>query len=110
MKCKKSYIGESSRSALIRLKEHIYKILLYKKKHIILKDSNYNDSEILYNHFKDSEHDLNLHFRFQIICHDIVNYRNRLETDLIYIFNTKSPSGLNTQTIFKNFYFEPYIF
>ncbi len=87
LKCKLSYIGQSSRTASIRINEHIVKIKKYKenyKKRITNKDKDiYNDSEILYNHFKYDDHDFNIHFKFQIICKNIINYRLRLETDLI---------------------------
>ena len=98
LKCKMSYIGQSGRSALIRINEHINKIIKYKNNSFIKENNNYRDSEILYNHFRDSQHDLNKHFKFQIICHNVVNYRLRLETDLIYIFNSVYPNGLNTQS------------
>ena len=108
IKCNLSYIGQSSRSALVRINEHIKKIIKYKKMNC--KEGKYNDSEILYNHFKDSEHNILSHFRFQIICHNIVNYRLRLETDLMYIFNTVFPSGLNKQSMDFNNNFETYNF
>ena len=110
LKCKKTYVGQSSRSALIRIKEHLYKINKYKVSGNSSENLNYKDSEILYNHFKDSAHDLNLHFKFQIICKDIHNYRIRLETDLIYIFNTLYPNGLNTQSADYITCFESYNF
>ena len=110
LKCKKSYIGQSGRSAFIRIKEHLYKIKKYKKCSTSSESVNYKESEILYNHFKDSDHDLNLHFKFQVICKDIFNYRIRLETDLIYIFNTLSPFGLNTQSADYITCFESYNF
>jgi hypothetical protein len=110
IKCKKSYIGESSRTALIRLNEHIKKITYYKTHTETKESKDYKDSQILYDHFKHSDHSLNNDFRFQIICENIKNFRNRLETDLIYIFNTEHPNGLNTQTKFKKDYFQTYSF
>ena len=110
LKCKKSYIGESSRTAVIRINEHIKKIVKYKKNKNSIEPDNYKGSEILYNHFKDSEHILDIHFKFQIISENITNYRNRLETDLMYIFNTVSPYGLNTQSSDYSPYFETYSF
>ncbi len=112
LKCKLSYIGQSSRTASIRINEHIVKIKKYKenyKKRITNKDKDiYNDSEILYNHFKYDDHDFNIHFKFQIICKNIINYRLRLETDLICIFKTTTPHGLNTITDNYDHLFEPY--
>ena len=98
LKCNMSYIGQSSRSALIRISEHLYKINFYKKNPNIKTTNSYKDSEILYNHFKNADHDLKSHFKFQVIIKDVFNYRLRLESDLIYIFNSLSPSGLNTQS------------
>ena len=110
IKCKKSYIGQSSRSALIRINEHIKKIISYKNNKTIKENINNKDSEILYNHFKSSDHVLKEHFKFQIICKNIYNYRIRLETDLMFIFDTTFPNGLNTNTTDYNTYFETYNF
>ena len=109
LKCKKSYIGQSSRTALARISEHIKKILKYKKTFCV-ENEIYNDSEILYNHFKNSDHNMDLHFKFQIISNNIFNYRLRLETDFMYIFNTITPSGLNTHSKDFNNNFETYKF
>ncbi len=112
LKCKVSYIGQSSRTANIRINEHIVQIKKYKKnyeKRIKNKEKDkYIDSEILYNHFKYDNHDFKSHFRFQVICENIINYRLRLETDLIYIFNTVTPYGLNTISNNYDQLFEPY--
>jgi hypothetical protein len=57
LKCKKSYIGQSSRTALTRLSEHIYKKKKYKKINNVIDTEKENeknkDTHILYNHFKD---------------------------------------------------------
>ena len=108
LKCEKSYIGQSSRSAIARISEHISKIIKYKKINCI-ENEKYNDSEILYNHFKPYDHNLKEHFRFQIICKYIFNYRLRLETLLMFIFNKISPYGNKQSKDFNN-NFETYKF
>ena len=54
-----------------------------------------NDSYILYKHFV-FNHNINHDFKFQIFVKDFIFYRNRLETDLMTVFNTFHPNGLNT--------------
>ena len=66
------------------------------------------DTEILYTHFSKKDHSLETDFSFQIYISNIKNYRLRLETDLIYIFNTQHPGGLNTQSNFYHYYNETY--
>ena len=109
IKCLKTYIGQSSRSALVRISEHLNKIKKIKKNNII-KENELGDSTILYNHFKNSDHDLDIHFKFQILSINIFNYRERLETYFMYILNTIYPNGLNV--IFKDYNnnFETYKF
>ena len=51
----------------------------------------------LYNHFKHDDHNLEDHFKFQVLFVNIYNYKIRLETDFMYILNTIHPSGLNAQ-------------
>ena len=109
LKCNKSYIGQTGRSAEARISEHINKIIKYKKNKNILENENI-DSLILYNHFKNDDHEIKEHFRFQVLCKDILNYRIRLETDLMYIFNTIFPNGLNNLTLDFNNNFETYNF
>ena len=111
LKCSKSYIGQSSRSSLTRISEHIKKIIKYKKTNTenINIDGDLN-SVYLYNHFKKNDHNFKEHFRFQILYKDIINYRIRLETDFIYIFNTMYPEGLNSNTPDHNNIFETYFF
>ena len=81
IKCLKSYIGQSSRSALVRISEHINRIKKIKKTNIIIENELNNDSTILYNHLKNSDHDLDTHFKFLHLSTNIFNYRERLETD-----------------------------
>lgn len=112
LKCKKSYIGQSSRTTEARITEHLRKILKYKKvqKTEIMTENENKDTFVLYNHFNDLEHTIKDHFRFQVISVDITNYRIRLETDLIYIFNTIHPKGLNNAILDFNDNFETYYF
>ena len=39
---------------------------------------------------------------------DIIEYRLRLETDLMYIFDTVYPNGLNKSTSKKNLFMHSY--
>ncbi len=110
IKCSKSYIGQSSRTSLARISEHIRKIKKYKKSNNENNNNQDLNSIYLYNHFKENNHDLKEHFKFQILCTNIINYRIRLETDLIYIFNTIYPEGLNSITPDYNNIFETYNF
>ena len=110
-KCNKIYIGESKRTAQKRINEHIQNIkflIKYKSNidKINKKIENSGDSIHLYNHFA-LNHSLD-DFRFQIFISNINNYRLRLETDLIYIFNSIYPHGLNSKTSFRLESFEPY--
>jgi hypothetical protein len=111
-KCSKIYIGQSGRTVKIRIAEHINKIKYFSK--IKSNSSLFNsqlsktkDSEILYRHFNSNGCTLN-NFKFQVFISNIVNYRLRLESDLMYIFNTVYPFGLNTQTIEYTYYCETY--
>ena len=56
----------------------------------------FNDQKILYNHFS-SNHKLSHDLSFQVFISNIHSYRERLESDLIYIFNTCHPNGLNSK-------------
>jgi len=96
-KCEKSYIGQSSRTALVRISEHIAKIKKIKKTKDSIEHQKINATTILYNHFKHDDHNLEDHFKFQVLFVNIYNYRIRLETDFMYILNTIHPSGLNAQ-------------
>ena len=107
------YVGQTSRTVKIRIKEHLAKIKLFKKlysdnvafeKNIIL----CKDSEVLYRHFA-IDHDINLDFSFQVFVTNLCIYRLRLENDMILILNTRSPFGLNTMSILNVHNFEPYI-
>ena len=96
-KCEKSYIGQSSRTALVRISEHIAKIKKIKKTKDSIEHQKINATTILYNHFKHDDHNLEDHFKFQVLFVNIYNYKIRLETDFMYILNTIHPSGLNAQ-------------
>ena len=112
IKCNITYIGESKRTALIRLTEHLRKIKYFKnnknKKDINVLLENSNDSVHLYKHFMSDDHNIEDHFRFQIFMSDIIEYRLRLETDLMYIFDTVYPNGLNKSTSKKNLFMHSY--
>ena len=53
---------------------------------------------------------INDHFKFQILCINIFNYRERLETEFMYILNTIHPFGLNAVVADYNNNFETYRF
>ena len=112
IKCSKTYIGESSRSASLRISEHISRIKYFKKNkedsEIENKLLNSKDSVHLYNHFRKEDHNLKDHFRFQIYIKNIISYRLRMETDLIYIFNSLYPNGLNNSVSKNNLYLQSY--
>jgi len=110
IKCQKTYIGQSSRSALVRISEHIRNIKKIKKTIELKENEQKNDTTILYNHFKNTDHNINDHFKFQILCINIFNYRERLETDFMYILNTIHPFGLNAVVADYNNNFETYRF
>lgn len=112
VKCKKFYIGETGRTTHDRIKEHIYNInfIINNKNNRTKLDKRINNSgeqQHLYEHFKE-DHTLE-DFRFQVFICNINSYRLRLETDLIYIFNTIFPMGLNSKTLLYNTNFESYI-
>ena len=102
LKCNLFYIGQTKRTVNIRIQEHLYLI----KTAIKMKNnnsSNFNkrfidcshfQNRYIYNHFSNN-HNLEQDFQFQIFASNIYNYRERLENDLIRLFNTKYPSGLN---------------
>ena len=112
-KCSKFYVGQTSRTAKVRLKEHLYKIKYFTKvsnNESLFEDkmSSSKDSEILYRHFA-FEHNLETDFSFQVFATNVIYYRLRLENDLILILNTRTPLGLNTNSDLNLFNFEPYI-
>lgn len=99
IKCKKFYIGETSRTISIRIKEHLSRI----KKTMEIKDNqdyldsflkNNFSSSLLYKHFA-FDHNISQDLRFQVFINNIVKFRLRLETDLMFIFNSIQPFGLN---------------
>ena len=100
-KCNEFYIGETGRSLSIRIKEHLNNI----KNSIKTFNSNnsnyeqyiskFTNSTFLYKHFS-INHSLTEHFSFQCFISNCNNYRIRLETDLILLFDNIHPSGLNS--------------
>ena len=101
-KCNLYYIGETSRQISIRIQEHLYKInYCIKLKNIQDKSKlknffeNCNKSVALYKHFM-INHNLQEDFSFQVFISNCKYFRLRLETDLILIFNTCIPQGLNS--------------
>ena len=100
IKCNKFYIGETGRSISKRLNEHLNKIRYAIKKSncpILLENflKNSKDCYILYKHFV-FNHNVNQDFKFQVFTKNFIYFRNRLETDLMTIFNTYHPNGLNS--------------
>lgn len=111
-KCEKFYVGETSRSAKVRIKEHLNKIKYFIKLSVnneLFEDkmSTHKDTEILYRHFA-VNHNLETDFSFQIFLTNVLYYRLRLENDLILILNTRSPLGLNTMSNLNLYNFESY--
>jgi len=99
IKCNKFYIGETSRPIKNRIYEHLTKIkyaIKNKSNNLLYKNfiKNNLSSSLIYSHFA-SNHSIESDFKFQIFLKDIIFYRLRLETDLILIFDTLSPNGLN---------------
>ena len=95
IKCNKQYIGETGRSIKTRLKEHLYLITKNSNNSV----NNNHKSKYLYNHFSNN-HNILTDFKFQIFISNIKHYRNRLESDLIQLFDTIYPNGLNTYNNF----------
>ena len=96
------YIGQTSRLINLRLKEHLAKIKYAQNLYLNRKNLNFKnfllknrDCYNLYKHFS-SDHNINKHFNFQIFVKDCNFFRLRLETDLIILFNTIYPNGLNS--------------
>ena len=117
-KCNLFYVGETSRAFKTRFSEHLYRINYLKKSlddlHKIDKfNSNNVNCKLLYEHFS-SDHNLEEDLRFQIFASNIIEFRKRLETDLMYVLNTLHPSGLNSASSFvlnsiKNYQIPPLI-
>ena len=61
---------------------------------------NNTDSFFIYKHFS-SNHDIDLDFCFQIFIKDLFHFRERLESDLIYILDSLYPNGLNSKNNYK---------
>jgi hypothetical protein len=98
-RCNKFYIGETSRSIKTRIYEHLTRIkyaIKNKFNNLIYKNFIKNNiaSSILYSHFA-SNHCIESDFKFQVFLKDVIFFRLRLESDLILVFNTISPNGLN---------------
>ena len=95
------YVGQTSRRINIRILEHLNKIRKYIKSksnneaYLVESDK---DQTYLYNHFSDTSHNLDFDFRFQVFVTNFNFFRLRMETDLIHIFNSQHPNGLNTCT------------
>ena len=107
VKCNLLYIGQTSRTISIRLKEHLAKIKYAQN----LNSNNHNqifqnflvknqDCYNFYKHFS-LNHNINKDLNFQIFVSNCNFYRLRLETDLIILFNTIFPGGLNSN--FSNY-------
>ena len=60
------YILNSGSSAEARISEHLNKIKKYKKNKNILENGN-NGSLILYNHFKNDDHEIKEHFTLSYV-------------------------------------------
>ena len=96
------YIGQTKRNIYIRIREHLSLInSAIKLKNIDINgfnnrfiDCSHFQSRYIYKHFA-SDHILERDFKFQIFASDIFDHRIRLENDLIRLFNTKFPNGLN---------------
>ncbi len=112
-KCKVFYIGETGRAINKRIKEHVYKINYLKRiinnkkisdlaKRILFKNflNKCGESSFIYSHFL-FDHDLEEDFKFQVFVNNFTIFRLRLETDLIFIFNTMNPNGLNSMRSYK---------
>ena len=103
IKCSLIYIGESSRSVSLRIKEHISRINFLKKNkynnNINEKLKQSKDCVYLYDHFRKEDHNIDNNFRFQVFTVDMISYITRMETDMMYIFNTLHPYGFNTSSI-----------
>jgi hypothetical protein len=102
IKCKKQYIGETKRTFFKRMSEHLYCILfcINNKNNPKILEKFLNDKKdqfFLYNHFSDSDHNLDIDLKFQIFVCNFPLFRTRLETDLMYLFNTLTPYGLNSK-------------
>jgi hypothetical protein len=98
-KCNVQYIGETGRKINLRLSEHIQRInycIKYSENTLKMQNflKNNTKSYILYKHFS-KNHNLESDFRFQIFINNCIVFRLRLETDLMHLFNTVFPSGLN---------------
>ena len=55
--------------------------------------------KILYNHFA-LNHNIESDLTFQIFATNLITFRKRLETDLMLLFNSIYPNGLNSSTSF----------
>lgn len=86
-KCKLYYIGESSKTARIRLSQHINTIKNFHK-NLDVSLSNFDNLSPVACHFAEPGHILENHFRFLIYKKDIVDdtTRKSVECDLINLF------------------------
>ena len=85
--CKCFYIGESKRSALERISEHVKNIMKFKN-NIISSLMNYNKISEVALHFNSKKHCIEKHFKFFIFESNLINdeIRKSIETDIINIF------------------------
>ena len=79
-----------------------YKNILELAKRILLKNflNKCGESSFIYSHFL-FDHNLGEDFKFQVFVNKFTIFRLRLETDLIFIFNTMNPNGLNSMRSYK---------
>jgi hypothetical protein len=80
-RCKIQYVGEAD-NIKNRMTTHISQI-----------ENNIDQDVAL--HFNKPDHDKTRDFSFQIFITNIINYRLRLEKDLIKILRTREPDGIN---------------
>ena len=83
--CKIQYVGETE-NIYTRFSNHISSINRFL--------STGREPTKVASHFNSIRCNIN-HFSFQIFLTDCINYRLRLEDDLMIILNTKDPNGLN---------------
>jgi hypothetical protein len=84
------------------MSEHLYNInyVLKNKSNFLLLENFLNskqDSFFLYKHFSESDHILVKDLKFQIFVSNCNLFRTRLESDLMYLFDTIHPNGLNSK-------------
>ena len=95
-KCNFYYIGESSKSARVRITQHIYTINNFSK-YLDKSLGNFDQRSPVAAHFAESGHILENHFSFFIFQKDIIDndIRKSKEADLINLFVNLEQSLLN---------------